>query len=163
MRVCAHKTLSNENGNAALLYSMYVSLSYGKTFMTVVKIRFENSTWLDILNINIFTVITCYQSCCIKKYYIYVVFFTLLCKQMCNALWVECALQWHCSLTSKLPYIHFHSCPILSVMWIVKPVIFEKLQWSLEYTLKQKLSIMLYFLLQLLSSNIKLLECYSNQ
>jgi hypothetical protein len=45
MRVCAHKTLSNDQDNAVLLYIMYVRLSYGTPFIIIVKIRFENSTY----------------------------------------------------------------------------------------------------------------------
>jgi hypothetical protein len=69
VRVCARKALSSGNDNAPLLYIMYVRLSYGKTFMTVVNIL-NIALVLDILNI--FTVITCYRSCCIRKYCIHI-------------------------------------------------------------------------------------------
>lgn len=55
MRVCAHKAYDYDN--ADLLYIMYVRLSYGKPFMTVLKLDLKIAL---VLNINIFTVSTYY-------------------------------------------------------------------------------------------------------
>lgn len=93
MRVFAHKTLSNDQDNAVLLYIKYVRLSCGKPFITVVKIRFENSTYFRHFKHQYFY---CYYmlSEFLYKEILHIIFFvTLLYKQMCNALWVECVLQ----------------------------------------------------------------------